>query len=274
MSNAELRVGELRRALVAPSGPYAVLDVVAETGSTNADLIAAAATGAADRTVLIAERQTAGRGRRSREWVSPPAAGVYLSVLLRPEGVPAARLGTLAVVAGLALARTARETAGVDAVLKWPNDLLVGDAKCVGVLSEAVSGGAGVVVGIGLNVAPLPVEVPPGPGGLAATSLAEAGAANTDRTELAAALLTSFASLESAWRAAAGDLEAAGLLDAYRKACATLGRRVTVEVPAGASLEGVATGVDTGGELLVTTDDGAETTVSAGDVVHLRFTAH
>jgi BirA family biotin operon repressor/biotin-[acetyl-CoA-carboxylase] ligase len=265
-----LRAEELQKALVAPFGPFAALDVVLSTGSTNADLIAAAAGGAADRTVLIAERQTAGRGRRSREWVSPPAAGVYLSVLLRPEEVPAARLGSLAVVAGLALVRAVREAAGVETVLKWPNDLLVGDAKCAGVLSEAVAGGSGVVVGIGLNVDPLPVEVPAGPGGLAATSLAEAGAAGVDRTELAGALLTAFATLESAWRASAGDLDASGLLGAYREVCATLGREVVVELPDGSDLRGVATELASGGELVITGVDGKETTVSAGDVVHLR----
>jgi BirA family biotin operon repressor/biotin-[acetyl-CoA-carboxylase] ligase len=265
-SNGGLRAEELRRALVAPSGPFAALDVVSSTGSTNADLINS---DGLDRTVLIAEQQTGGRGRLSREWVSPPSAGVYLSVLLRPEGVPAARLGTLAMVAGLALVRAAREGAGVHAVLKWPNDLLIGEAKCAGVLSEAAAGGSGVVVGVGLNVAPLLVEVPAGSGGLPATSLAEAGATTTDRTELAAALLTAFASLESAWRAAGGDLDAAGLLDAYRDACATIGKRVTVELPDGA-VHGIATGVEPTGELLVKVDDGGETAVSAGDVVHLR----
>jgi BirA family transcriptional regulator, biotin operon repressor / biotin---[acetyl-CoA-carboxylase] ligase len=266
VSSNGLRAEELRRALVSPSGPFAALDVVSSTGSTNADLIKS---DAPDRTVLIAEQQTEGRGRRDRQWMSPPSAGVYLSVLLRPEGVPVARLGTLAMVAGLALVRAARESAGVDAVLKWPNDLLVGEAKCAGVLSEAAAGGSGVVVGVGLNVDPLPVDVPAGVGGLEATSLAEAGASNTDRTELAAALLTAFASLESAWRAAGGDLDAAGLLDAYRNACATIGQRVTIELPDG-SVRGTATGVEPSGELLVKVDDGGETSVSAGDVVHLR----
>src|SRR2546421_6436394 len=255
---SELRIDELRRALVAPAGPYGALDVVSSPGSTNAALVAA--TDAVDRTVLLAERQTSGRGRRSREWVSPPAAGLYLSILLRPSGIPGSRLGTLAMVAGLALLRTAREVAGVDAVLKWPNDLLAGSAKCAGVLSEAVPGG-GVVVGIGLNVAPLGVDVPAGPGGLAATSLAEAGAAVTDRTELAVGLLTRFAELESRWRAASGDLVASGLLAAYVDGCATLGTRIRVELPGDGTITGVATDLDPAGELKVTSDDGAEVTV-------------
>src|SRR5690606_9810602 len=154
----------LRAALLAPAGGYAAVDVVASTGSTNADLRAAADAGAADRTVLLAEEQTAGQGRRGRTWVSPPGAGIYLSVLLRPSGVPTQRVGSLSIVAGLALLEVAR-SAGVDAVLKWPNDMLASGGKLAGVLSELVpdAGGPAVVVGIGLNVFALG-DVPAGPG--------------------------------------------------------------------------------------------------------------
>ncbi|HEY7594138.1 MAG TPA: biotin--[acetyl-CoA-carboxylase] ligase, partial [Actinophytocola sp.] len=198
----ELDVLALREHLVAPNGPYAALDVVASTGSTNADLLAAARDGAADRTVLIADTQTAGRGRRDRSWVSPPGTGLYLSVLVRPATVPAARLGTLGMVAGLALMHVAKE-AGVNASLKWPNDLLIEGAKCAGVLSEAAPDGPAqaAVVGVGLNVGALPDDVPAGPGGLPATSLAEHGA-TAGRAELAAAFLRAFVELEQAWRLA------------------------------------------------------------------------
>jgi BirA family biotin operon repressor/biotin-[acetyl-CoA-carboxylase] ligase len=266
---SQMRIEDLQRALVAPAGPFAALDVVSSTGSTNADLMDAAGTGAPDRTVLIADEQTAGRGRRSREWVSPAGSGLYLSVLLRPDGVPAARLGSLAVVAALALLRTARAAGVSAAAVKWPNDLLAGDGKVAGVLSEAAPGGDAVVVGIGLNVAPLPVEVPAGAGDLAATSLADAGATMSDRTELAVELLTRFAELESDWRKAGGDLAEAGLLAEYREGCVTIGQRVRVEL-SGRELTGGASDVDASGELVVTTEDGSQTTVTAGDVVHLR----
>src|SRR5262245_4332406 len=188
----KLDVLALREQLVAPNGPYAALDVVETTGSTNADLMTAAGEGAADRTVLVAEQQTAGRGRRSREWVSPAGSGVYLSVLVRPATVPAARLGTLGMVAGLALMHAARETAGIDASLKWPNDLLVGDGtKAAGVLSEVAAGQA-AVVGVGLNVTALPEGADPGPGGLPPGSFADAGAKVTDRTEITASFLRAF----------------------------------------------------------------------------------
>lgn len=271
-ADQRLRIDELRLTLGAPHGPYAAVDYTPATGSTNADLVDAARSSVPDRTVLIAGEQTAGRGRLARSWVSPPGAGLYLSVLLRPEAVPVARWGTLALVAGVALVRVAREVAGVDAVLKWPNDLLAGPgrAKCGGVLSEVASGGRAVVVGMGVNVASLPVEVPAGAGGLAATSLADAGARITDLTRLAGALLTTFDQLEWAWRAAGGDLERCGVLTAYRDSCATLGQRVLVELPNAVELSGVAVDVGGGGELRVRGDSGLDTAVSAGDVVHVR----
>lgn len=273
MTENKLDVLALREQLVAPNGPYAALDVVASTGSTNADLVVAAAQGAADRTVLLAEEQTAGRGRRSRTWVSPSGSGVYLSVLVRPASVPPARLGTLGMVAGLALMHAATETAGIDAVLKWPNDLLVGAerTKAAGVLSEVASDAAGqaAVVGVGFNVTALPDGVEPGPGGLPAGSFADAGAKTTDRTELAASFLRAFVEMEAAWRLNDGDVERSGVLTGYREACGSIGQRVRAELPDGA-LTGVAVDVDADGRLLIKLDDGTPKAVSAGDVVHLK----
>lgn len=245
---------------------YPVIDVVPTTTSTNADLVAAAAAGGQDRTVLIADEQTAGQGRRARDWVSPPGGGLYLSVLLRP-GVPPARLAWLTQLAGVALVRAAR-WAGVDAVLKWPNDLLLGPdrRKGAGILGEVT--GDAVVLGIGLNVLPLPPDVPLGPGGLAPTSLADAGAIRLDRTDIAVELLRELATLEAAWRAADGDPKAGGY-DSYVDCCSTIGQRVRVELPEH-EIVGEATGVAADGSLLVTAD-GVEHQISAGDVVHLRL---
>jgi len=269
----KLDVLVLREQLVAPNGPYAALDVVETTGSTNADLVAASAEGAADRTVLVAGEQTAGRGRRDRAWVSPSGSGVYLSVLVRPSSVPPERLGTLGMVAGLALMHAATETAGIDAVLKWPNDLLVGAerTKAAGVLSETVRDAAGqaVVVGVGFNVTALPEGAEPGPGGLPPGSFADAGAKVTDRTELTASFLRAFVELEAAWRLNDGDVERSGVLTGYREACGSLGQRVRAELPDGA-LTGVAVDVDPEGRLLLKLDDGTPKAISAGDIVHLR----
>ena len=267
----KLDVLALREQLVAPNGPYAALDVVDTTGSTNADLMSAAGQGAADHTVLLAERQSAGRGRRSRTWVSPEGTGIYLSVLIRPTTVPAERLGTLGMVAGLALMHAARETAGIEASLKWPNDLLVGTdrKKAAGVLSEVAPGQA-AVVGVGLNVTALPDGAEPGPGGLPPGSFADAGASNTDRTEIAAGFLRAFAEFEALWRQSGGDVARSGVLAGYRETCGTIGQRVRVELPEREPLTGVAVDVDDEGRLLLKLDDGTPTAISAADVVHLR----
>jgi BirA family biotin operon repressor/biotin-[acetyl-CoA-carboxylase] ligase len=259
----------LRRELI---GSYAALEVVPTTGSTNADLRSAALGGAADRTVLIAEEQTAGVGRRSRQWSSPKGSGIYLSVLLRPREVTFSELGSLSVVAGLAVQDVAARL-GVDAVLKWPNDVLAGRSrgKCAGILSDAVAGDEpSVVLGIGLNVLPLGDEVPAGPGGLIPTSLAEQGATSTDRTEIAALLLTALADREQRWRAAGGDLTRADLMSEYRRHCVTIGQDVQVLLPNGDELAGHAADIDAAGQLLVDLPDGERRTIFAGDVVHVR----
>lgn len=261
-----LDVDALRSRLV---GPYASVDFTPSTPSTNADLVRAAADGAPDRTVLIAGEQTAGQGRRGRSWVSPPGSGLYVSVLFRPAGVEPARLPWLTLIAGLSLVRVAAWL-GVDAALKWPNDLLLGPErrKGAGVLAEA-SGGA-VVVGVGLNVAPLPADVVPGPGGLVPTSLADEGAAEQDLTAIAERLLLHLAEAELGWRESGGDPRPTGLLDQYREHCSTLGQRVRVELSGGVELVGTGQDVAVDGMLVVRADDGADHSVSAGDVVHLR----
>jgi BirA family biotin operon repressor/biotin-[acetyl-CoA-carboxylase] ligase len=203
--------------------------------------------------------------------VSPEGTGVYLSVLVRPATVPAERLGTLGMVAGLALMHAARETAQVDASLKWPNDLLVGTdrTKAAGVLSE-VAQGQGAVVGVGLNVTALPEGAEPGAGGLPPGSFAEAGAKNTDRSEITASFLRAFAEFESAWRLSDGDVARSGVLAGYREACGTIGQRVRAELPDGNAVTGVAEDVDESGRLVITLDDGSSQAISAADVVHLK----
>jgi len=239
------------------------VDVVDRTGSTNSDLAVAASAGAPEGTVLVAEEQDAGRGRIGRSWTSPPGAGLTFSVLLRPVEVPRERWGWLPLLAGVALASSVHAVAGVDTWLKWPNDLLVGarPAKAAGLLAEATADG--VVLGVGLNVTLTAAELPPDRPDT--TSLALAGARVTDRAVLLPAILDRLAGEYASWREHRGDAVAAGLLDAYRERCDTLGREVRVEVPAGAPLLGVATDVDAEGRLVVGT-----THVAAGDVIHVR----
>jgi BirA family biotin operon repressor/biotin-[acetyl-CoA-carboxylase] ligase len=259
-----LREAALRRALVVPRGPYAALDVVDEVGSTNANLVAAACGGAGDRTVLIAEHQTAGRGRGDRRWQGLPRSGLALSVLLRPE-VPPARWGWLPLLAGVALCEVVADLGQVEATLKWPNDLLLGprQVKAAGILAEV--GGGGVVLGIGLNVS-LRVDELPVP---EATSLVIEGAACTDREVLVKALLRRLDEKARRWSCHGGDTGASGLCEAYRARCSTLGQQVRVQLAGHGSLLGTAVDVDGEGRLVLDAR-GARRAVSAGDVIHLR----
>jgi BirA family transcriptional regulator, biotin operon repressor / biotin---[acetyl-CoA-carboxylase] ligase len=255
-----LHEAALRRALLVPDGLWSDLRVTAETGSTNADVAAAARQGAAEGLVLVAERQTTGRGRQGRVWESPARAGITLSVLLRPAGIDPARFGWLPLLAGVALAEAVRRIAAVDAVLKWPNDLLIDGRKCAGILAEVVEPGV-VVVGIGLNTTLREHELPRPD----ATSLALAGAACVDRDPLLRAILRGLATWYLSWREAGGDAEASGLREAYLFHCATLGRDVLVRLPDGSELRGPAEAVDPEGRLVV-----AGRALAAGDVAHLR----
>jgi BirA family biotin operon repressor/biotin-[acetyl-CoA-carboxylase] ligase len=266
---------ERLRARLVDDGPYAALDVVLVTGSTNTDLVTAAGRGAADRTVLITEEQQAGRGRVQRTWVSLRGYGLYTSVLLRPQSVSAAELAWLPLITGVALAEATQRTTGLPTALKWPNDLLLADGdrwyKAAGILADGLttSEEIAVVVGIGVNVHHGPEQLPQEQGGLPATSFAALGA-EVDREDFAVELLTTLAEVDDRWRRHAGDVVASGLLDRYQRWCGTLGQSVRVELSAQDSLYGTATEVDPSGRLVVRGVDGAVTPVSAGDVVHLR----
>jgi BirA family transcriptional regulator, biotin operon repressor / biotin---[acetyl-CoA-carboxylase] ligase len=276
----------LTRALVTPGGRWTEVRVVAETGSTNADLVALAQHGAPEGAVLVAERQSAGRGRLDRSWTAPARAGITMSLLLRPE-VPLSRLGWLPLLAGVALAEAVGRVAMVDAVVKWPNDLLVRSAtdrqveaygKCAGLLAETVPGPAGsggstpaVVLGIGLNVSQRADELPElaDPAAVPPTSLALTGALCVDRDPLLRAVLRAFDQWYGEWLRAGGDAESSGVRGAYQKCCVTLGQRVSVLLPDAATLVGLASDVDSDGRLVVATDDGMRA-VAAGDVRHVR----
>ncbi|SHK66696.1 biotin--[acetyl-CoA-carboxylase] ligase [Actinacidiphila paucisporea] len=288
LARPPLNAAALRRAVVTPDSLWTALDVVEATGSTNSDLTARAAEGAAEGAVLVAEEQTAGRGRLDRRWSAPARSGLFLSVLLRPgeaapapdgrggagmaagvrEPVPVHRWGWLPLLAGVATATALSRAAGVDTALKWPNDLLVTvdgeERKAGGILAER-TGGTGVVIGIGVNVS-LRTEELPVP---TAASLALAGAQGTDRDPLLRAVLRSLADWYDAWRAADGDPAASRLQQTYAAGCATLGRQVRAELPGGRELAGTAVAVDGDGRLVIAGPDG-EQPVGAGDVVHLR----
>jgi BirA family biotin operon repressor/biotin-[acetyl-CoA-carboxylase] ligase len=253
----------LRDGLVGPDLPWRRLDVVDETGSTNADLLSRAAAGEdIDNVVLMAEHQTSGRGRHGRQWSTPPRTQLALSVGVGAAAVPTSGWGQLTLATGVAVADALDKTAGIQAGLKWPNDVVVEDRKLAGILAEVAAPTSTIVVGLGLNVT-MTADEAPDPD---ATSLQLLGAA-VDRTVLARAVLQALASRIRAWRAAGG--ADAALLGDYRRHSRTLGTRVRAQMPGERQIEGVAERVDELGRLCI--DTGEQTlTVSAGDVTHLR----
>lgn len=274
----------LHRALTGPDALWTRLDVRDETGSTNADVALAARSGEPEGLVVVAERQTAGRGRLGRQWTSPARAGLAVSVLLRPgvarpdhgwSALPPKSYAWLTLLAGVALAeavdRLAELPDGVSPTLKWPNDLLIDGAKCAGILAEGVPNGPApaIVLGLGLNVTLREAELPDSPTGLRPTSLRLAGAEVTDRDPLLRATLRGLATWYARWRESDGDAAACGLRGAYLARSATVGQRVRVLLPGGGDLTGDATGIDEAGRLVVRTPEG-ERAVAAGDVMHVR----
>jgi BirA family biotin operon repressor/biotin-[acetyl-CoA-carboxylase] ligase len=235
------------------------------TGSTNDDVHVLAESGAPEGTCVVAEQQTAGRGRQGREWVSPMGAGLWSSTLVRAGDVTKERWGWLSLVAGLAARDAIHAATGVRSMLKWPNDIVVEQAACGGSVGPAKLGGIlstvvdddAIVVGIGINVSMRSADLPIPE---ATSILLEGG--TCDREALLVALLTSLSTRIGQWRRA----EPAFAQD-YRDACLTIGRLVDITLPGGHHLEGEVTGIDADGHLRVT--DGEEVhTVTAGDVVH------
>ena len=228
-----------------------------ETGSTNADL---AVQGGEDLTVLVAGSQTAGRGRSGREWSSPEGASLAVSILVRPKF---ANLTWLPLLAGLAMTRAVRAL-GADAQLKWPNDVLVGDNKISGILTELVSPGV-VVIGAGLNLRQSQGELPIAK----ATSLALEGL-TVKLPEALNAYLSEFVPLYKEFVSQGGDPEAS-LRAQVREKCATLGLEVRAIMPGDNEVVGKAIDIDPDGRLLINVS-GENTlyAVGAGDIVHLR----
>ena len=242
------------------------VEVVASCPSTNAELARRARAGAPAGTVLVADHQTAGRGRLDRTWETPPGSALTFSVLLDPDRVPVSRWPWLPLLVGIAVAEGVRRVTEVGCTLKWPNDVLVGDRKLAGILVERIERptGAVAVVGVGLNVSQTEEELPVP----TATSLAQEAAATTDRTVVLREVLRALDALFVQWQADAGDA-GKGLVDSYVRRCGTLGREVRVDLPGGEQVRGTATGVDTEGRLEVRTTDGPRV-LGAGDVVHVR----
>ncbi len=237
-----------------------------ETGSTNSDAAALGRTGAPDGTVVLADSQTAGRGRLGRTWVSRPGLNLYLSVLLRPTILPAAA-PQLALVAGLAVAQ-ALEAEGLEPTIKWPNDVLLGGRKVCGILTELEAETDRVefvVVGIGVNLNSELEDFPPELHERA-TSVLMASAKKVERARFAAELLLRLESVYERFRADGFG----ALATEWAARSALAGREITVD-GAGGVVRGTYEGIDSEGALLLKEGGNGEqggTTrrVLAGDV--------
>lgn len=249
-------------------GPSWNVRRVRSTGSTNTDLLAAAAAGAGEGDVLVADTQTAGLGRLGRRWVTPPGSALAVSALLRPPSLE--RAGWLPLLAGLAVRDAVLGlTRAVGASLKWPNDVLGSPAgadgpagKVAGLLVQLGTGPAPVpvVVGIGVNVT-TPADALPA-GGVSLRGLG----AEVDRIALLDAVLARLAVRYTAWVAGTDPRTD------YRACCTTLGAAVRVRLGAGPDLIGTAVDIDPTGRLVVAPGAGRPpVAVSAGDVTHLRL---
>ena len=236
-------------------------EYVEQTGSTNTDLVIAAAENPQNfphLSVLVAGSQTAGRGRTGRSWVSPAGKSLSISVLVRPHGWSADNFGWLPLVAGVAMRSAVQSALPESSVgLKWPNDVQVNGLKISGILSELLPGATGVVIGAGVNLTlekdELPIE--------AATSLLLEGS-NISPDEFLASYLSNLAELLKNFDAAVARI---------RSECSTIGQTVRAIFPDGSELIGLATGIDDAGRLLISVAGQSDLfAVSAADIQHLR----
>ena len=235
--------------------PYWRVSVVELTGSTQNDLLQLVeSNNALDGQVIATEFQSDGRGRLDRTFEAPAQSALLFSFYIKPRN-QRSEWGFIPLIAGLSLVRaiTTIDTA-MNVSLKWPNDLIINEKKCAGIIAQTTN--EGIVIGIGLNVSMTPNELPVS----TATSLAIEGSTITDRNLLLSHLLNTFAELFEAWE------EGSELLDEYASASSTIGKKVRIELPNGENLEATVARISHTGELVL--DDGRH--VSAGDVIHLR----
>ncbi len=220
-----------------------------------------AAHGAAEGRTIVAEEQTAGRGRRGRSWVSPAGAGLYCSVILRPPGAPAGLLSLLTLAVGVGVRDGLRHATGLSADLKWPNDVLVGQRKLAGILAEGVALGTAapaVVVGVGVNLTV--AACPPDLAGLATSLEAELGRPVERALVLDEILKSLGAAYADLYDGRAGDI-----LRRWREAApSAVGTPVEWDTPTGVQT-GMSAGIADDGALLVRTAAGLARIV-AGEV--------
>ena len=241
--------------MTAPASTEAAIVRLATVDSTQAVAFALAERGAADRTVVVADEQSAGRGRRGRTWRAPAGTSLLASILVRSR-LPRPLLATLSPTAAVATAEALRRVAPVTARVKWPNDVLVDGKKIAGILLESRVGAAApvTILGIGVNLGQR--EFPPELAGIATSVALETGR-SVDRDAMLAVLLEEF----DAWRARLEGEGFAPVRERWRALSDTLGRRVTVD-----AVTGVAQDLDHDGALLIDVG-GTVQRVIAGEII-------
>ncbi len=247
------------------------LHVLEAVASTNTHTAALADESAPHGTVVVAESQTAGRGRLGRQWHSPSGKNLYCSVLLRT--MPARErqplwLSWIPLIAALAVSRAVQVVANLKPTVKWPNDILIGNRKLGGILCESSGVGtarATVIVGIGLNVNIRRDEFPEELREIA-TSLAIEARHPCERTALLAALLGELEIRCESFLSGNHD----DILKEYILRCSTIGQRVRIELAHGEHMDGTAESIQADGSLRIIRDDRTTADVRTGDVVHLR----
>ncbi len=232
-----------------------------ETDSTNTRARALAEEGAPEGTMTVAERQNAGKGRRGRSWSSPPGSGIFMSLVLRPD-IPPSQASMVTLAAAVAVARGIRQATGVQAMIKWPNDLVLSGKKICGILTEMTTELESIqyaVVGIGINVNT--EEFPQELSGTATSLFLETGS-RWKRGPLVGEVAMAF---EDCYRLFLASKDLSLLKEEYEQHLSNLNRQVTVLDPAG-SYGGICRGITNDGQLLVEQEDGKVRQVLSGEV--------
>jgi BirA family transcriptional regulator, biotin operon repressor / biotin---[acetyl-CoA-carboxylase] ligase len=255
VSNEVLRTPLDEAEINSKIAPYWRVSVVELTGSTQNDLLQLIESkNALDGQVIVTEYQSNGRGRLDRTFEAPTMSALLFSFYIKPRR-QRSEWGFIPLIAGLSLARTISTLdSAINVSLKWPNDCIIDEKKCAGMIAQTTD--EGIVIGIGLNVSMTSNELPVP----SATSLAIEGSTITDRNLLLSHILNTFAELFEAWE------EGSELLNEYANVSSTIGKKVRIELPSGENLEATVARISHTGELVL--DDGRH--VSAGDVIHLR----
>ncbi|MBQ4600915.1 MAG: biotin--[Oscillospiraceae bacterium] len=257
---------ELRRENISahfPNEPQWQIHCLDTVGSTNDYAKALAAKGAPHGTVILADRQTGGRGRMGRSFHSPGGQGIYLSVLLRP-GCPPDELMHLTCATAVAMCDAVESAAHIRPGIKWTNDLVIGSRKLGGILTELSVDysnclTAYAVIGVGINCTQRAEDFPPELGGIATSLALETGKA-IDRCAVAAAMIAALQKMDAGLFS-----QKQAMLDRYRAGCITLGKEISI-LRADTVEHAIAVDIDSDGALLVRTDRGEKKTVSSGEV--------